>query len=88
MNARAYTYEGLDFDQNDFQPPRKNRFWEIFWDMTERLGQRYAEAEMIRRERYQLDCMDDRQLADIGLSRYDVQAQYKSSFLDLGDIRR
>lgn len=88
MNARAYTYEGLHYDQSDFQPPQKNRFWQLIWDMTERLGQRYAEAEMLRRERYQLSSMDDRQLADIGLSRYDVQNEINRSYFDLGGARR
>ncbi|MBX2839056.1 MAG: DUF1127 domain-containing protein [Gammaproteobacteria bacterium] len=44
--------------------------------MTKRLGQYYAEADRIRRDRIKLSRMNDRQLADIGLTRYDVQCEY------------
>jgi hypothetical protein len=53
MNTKAYHYEGLYFNKEDFLPPPKNKIWQFICDVTERLGERYVQAERARRERTQ-----------------------------------
>ena len=76
MNLRAYTYEGLVFEESDFLPPPKNRLWQIVSDMLKQLQQHYEEAAMLRLQRAELSRMSDRLLKDIGVSRYDLERDY------------
>lgn len=77
MNLRAYTYEGLAFEESDFLPPPKNRWWQVVSDMLEQLQKHYEEALMLRQQRAEFSRMSDRILKDIGVSRYDLEREYK-----------
>ncbi len=87
MNTRAYMFEGLVFEEADSQV-KKNSVSKFIREFYEQMRKRFAIAEMIRRERVQLSCMSDRQLADIGITQFEAYREVNRSISDLAGIYR
>lgn len=80
-------FEGLIFEEADSYV-KKNSLWKFVRDFIERMRKRYAIANKVRRERVQLSRMSDRQLADIGVTRFEAYREADRSLSDLAGVYR
>lgn len=86
MNTSAHTHEGLKFDEYDFLPARKNKYWQLISDLSDRMGQFFANAMAVRRERHELAKLSNRKPYDNGQDRYEVESAINRWFCDTDEV--